>query len=61
MKYIFTNYFNEINEALYISVFFDPHYKKLAYGNMSQNDILELIRKVIANYEKSTDNTSILS
>ncbi|CAB5215525.1 unnamed protein product, partial [Rhizophagus irregularis] len=61
MKRVFTNYFDEINEALHVSAFFDPRYKKLAYGNMSQNDILEPIRRVMANYEESTDDTSIPS
>ncbi|RGB21554.1 hypothetical protein C1646_777732 [Rhizophagus diaphanus] len=33
MKCVFTNYFDEINEALHVPVFFDPYYKKLAYDN----------------------------
>uniref|UniRef100_U9UDB0 Uncharacterized protein n=1 Tax=Rhizophagus irregularis (strain DAOM 181602 / DAOM 197198 / MUCL 43194) TaxID=747089 RepID=U9UDB0_RHIID len=48
MNHVFTNYFNEISEALHISAFFDPHYKKLAYGDitdMSQNNIFEPIRR----------------
>ncbi|CAB4483966.1 unnamed protein product [Rhizophagus irregularis] len=32
-----------------------------AYGNMSQNDILEPIHRAMANYEESTDDTSIPS
>ncbi|GBC12078.2 zinc finger BED domain-containing protein RICESLEEPER 2-like [Rhizophagus irregularis DAOM 181602=DAOM 197198] len=59
MKHVFTNYFDEINEALHVPAFFDPRYKKLAYSNMSQNDILEPICRAMANYEESTDDTSI--
>ncbi len=53
MNRIFTNYFCEINEALHISAFFDPWYKNLAYGNISQNDILLPIKRVIVNYKNS--------
>ena len=53
MNHIFTNYFCEINEALHISAFFDPRYKNLAYENMSWNDILLSIKRIIANYENS--------
>ncbi|RGB22380.1 hypothetical protein C1646_730741, partial [Rhizophagus diaphanus] len=35
MNRVFTNYFDEISEALHILAFFDSHYKKLAYGDMS--------------------------
>ncbi len=53
MNHVFTNYFCEINEALHILAFFDPWYKNLAYGNISRNDILLPIKRVIANYENS--------
>jgi len=53
MNCVFTNYFCEINEALHIPAFFDPRYKNLVYGNMSRNDILLPIKRVIANYENS--------
>ena len=53
MNHVFINYFCEINEALHIPAFFDPRYKNLVYGNMSRNDILLPIKRVIANYENS--------
>ncbi|RGB26708.1 hypothetical protein C1646_770073 [Rhizophagus diaphanus] len=43
MNRVFTNYFDEISEALHVSAFFDSRYKKLAYGDMSQNNIFEPI------------------
>jgi len=61
MKRVFTNYFDEISEALHIPAFFDPRYKKLAYGNMLQNNILEPIRIAMANYKESTGDTFIPS
>ncbi|GES76489.1 hypothetical protein RCL_jg26361.t1 [Rhizophagus clarus] len=45
MKCVFTNYFNEISEALHVPTFFDLCYKKLAYGDMSQDNILESVRR----------------
>ena len=53
MNCVFTNYFYKINEALHIPAFFDPWYKNLAYENMSWNDILLLIKRVMANYKNS--------
>jgi hypothetical protein len=51
---VFTNYFDDINEALHIPAFFDPRYKKLAYGQiMSRYDILLPIQKAMDNYKKS--------
>ncbi|CAB4395238.1 unnamed protein product [Rhizophagus irregularis] len=32
MNHVFTNYFDEISEALHVPAFFDSRYKKLAYG-----------------------------
>ncbi|GBB90653.1 hypothetical protein RclHR1_01770001 [Rhizophagus clarus] len=61
MKCVFTNYFNEISEALHVSAFFDPRYKKLAYGDMSQDNILEPVCRVMANYRESADDTLIPS
>ncbi|CAB5210824.1 unnamed protein product [Rhizophagus irregularis] len=55
MNRVFTNYFDEINEALHVPAFFDPRYKKLAYGDMSQNNIFEPIRRAMANYRESDD------
>ncbi|GBC16343.2 zinc finger BED domain-containing protein RICESLEEPER 2-like [Rhizophagus irregularis DAOM 181602=DAOM 197198] len=55
MNRVFTNYFDEINEALHVPAFFDPCYKKLAYGDMSQNNIFEPIRRAMANYRESDD------
>lgn len=59
MKRVFTNYFDEISESLHVPAFFDPRYKNLAYGNMSRNDILEPIRRAMANYKESADDTFI--
>ncbi|CAB4380034.1 unnamed protein product [Rhizophagus irregularis] len=39
MKRVFDNYFEQINNLLHILAFFDPRYKKKAYGNMSQESI----------------------
>lgn len=50
---VFTNYFDDINKALHIPAFFDPRYKKLAYGQISRYDILSPIQKAMDNYKKS--------
>src|SRR5579859_4485821 len=55
MNRVFTKYFDQINKALHVPAFFDPRYKKLAYGNMSQDDILRPIRLAMSNYEESTN------
>ncbi|CAB4419542.1 unnamed protein product [Rhizophagus irregularis] len=68
MNRVFTNYFDEISEALHVPAFFDPRYKKLAYGSqkviflasnpygdMSQYNIFEPIRRAMANYRESDD------
>ncbi|CAB4493234.1 unnamed protein product [Rhizophagus irregularis] len=55
MNRVFTNYFDEISEALHVPAFFDSRYKKLAYGDMSQNNIFEPIRRAMANYRESDD------
>ncbi|CAB5205976.1 unnamed protein product [Rhizophagus irregularis] len=55
MNRVFTNYFDEISEALHVPAFFDPRYKKLAYGDMSQNNIFEPIRRTMANYREFDD------
>ncbi|CAG8782316.1 19039_t:CDS:1, partial [Rhizophagus irregularis] len=60
MNYVFTNYFDEISKVLHVPAFFDFHYKKLAYGDMSQNNIFKPIRRAITNYRES-DDTHILS
>ena len=43
MKRVFNNYFEQIDNLLHVPAFFDPRYKKRAYGNMA-----------MANYESST-------
>ena len=55
MNHVFTNYFDKISEALHVPAFFDPCYKKLAYGDMSQNNIFEPICRAMANYRESDD------
>ncbi|CAB5365347.1 unnamed protein product [Rhizophagus irregularis] len=55
MNRVFTNYFDEISEALHVPAFFDSCYKKLAYGDMSQNNIFEPIRRTMANYREFDD------
>ena len=35
MKRVFDIYFDYVNQSLHIPAFFDPRYKKTAYGNMS--------------------------
>ncbi|CAB4489353.1 unnamed protein product [Rhizophagus irregularis] len=55
MNRVFTNYFDEISETLHVPAFFNSRYKKLAYGDMFQNNIFEPICKVIANYRESND------
>ena len=59
MKRVFAKYFGQINEALHIPAFFDPRYKKLAYGNMSRNDILQPIRLAMSNYEEVEEPTPV--
>ncbi|EXX53084.1 hypothetical protein RirG_247260 [Rhizophagus irregularis DAOM 197198w] len=60
MNRVFTNYFDEISETLHVPAFFNSRYKKLAYGDMFQNNIFEPICRVIANYRES-NNTHIPS
>jgi hypothetical protein len=59
MKRIFNKYFEQFNKSLHIPAFFDPRYKKIAYGNMSQENILEPIKIAMNDYnELITPNTS---
>jgi hypothetical protein len=58
MKRVFNNYFEQINNLLHVPAFFDPRYKNRAYGNMSQENILQPIRNAMANYEESSTPTS---
>src|SRR5437764_11867973 len=53
MREVFNYYFDQINYLLHIPAFFDPRYKKSAYGEMSQEDILKPIQTVMKNYKKS--------
>ena len=52
MKRVFNNYFDQINHLLHIPAFFDPRYKKSAYGRMSQEDILQPIQIAMNNYKE---------
>ncbi|CAG8697204.1 zinc finger BED domain-containing protein RICESLEEPER 2-like [Rhizophagus irregularis DAOM 181602=DAOM 197198] len=60
MKRVFDNYFEQINNLLHILAFFDPCYKKKAYGNIFQESILQPIRIAMADYyeESSTPTVS---
>jgi hAT family C-terminal dimerisation region/Domain of unknown function (DUF4413) len=59
MKRVFNNYFRQFNKSLHIPAFFDPRYKKISYGNMSREDILQPIQVAMANYsELATPSTS---
>ena len=55
MKGVFNYYFDQINVLLHIPAFFDPHYKKSAYEEMTQEDILRPIQIAIRNYKRSSD------
>ncbi|CAI2167601.1 18000_t:CDS:2, partial [Funneliformis geosporum] len=50
---------DKLKEYFRIEAFFDPRYKKTAYGNMSREDILQPIRTAMINYEES--DTSYIS
>jgi len=39
MKDVFNHYFEQLNHSLHIPSFFDPRYKKSAYGRMTQDKI----------------------
>lgn len=54
MKRVFNKYFEQINQLLHIPAFFDPRYKKIAYGNMSQENILQPIQNAMVNYKEPT-------
>jgi hypothetical protein len=58
MKRVFDHYFEQINSLLHVPAFFDPRYKKKAYGNMSQENILQPIRAAMVNYEESSTPTT---
>jgi hypothetical protein len=50
MKRVFNNYFEQFDKLLHIPAFFDPRYKKISYGNMTREDILRPIQRVMADY-----------
>lgn len=54
MKRVFYHYFEQIDPLLHIPAFFDPRYKKNAYGNMSQEDILRPVKVAMDNYDESS-------
>jgi len=53
IREIFDNYFEQINNLLHVPAFFDPRYKKSAYGRMSRESILQPIRSAMNNYKES--------
>ena len=57
MKDVFNRYYEYVNHSLHIPAFFDPRYKKSAYGKMSREDILQPIQTAMNNY-KELDITS---
>jgi len=56
MKLVFNNYFEQLNHSLHIPSFFDPRYKKSAYGRMTQENILRPIQVAMDDY-KNSDTT----
>ena len=58
MKCVFNHYFEQIDPLLHVPAFFDPRYKKNAYGNMSQEVILQPIKDAMANYDESSTPTT---
>ena len=58
MKRVFNNYFYQINKSLHIPAFFDPRFKKLAYENMSREEILQPIQNEMNNYNELTTPTT---
>jgi hypothetical protein len=53
MREVFNYYFDQVNHSLHIPAFFDSRYKRSAYGEMSQEDILKPIQTVMKNYKRS--------